>query len=313
MKKNALSLFLLAVSFWLLSTPLAEARVGGGRSSGSRGSRGSYGSSPYRSSQGSGSSSSPYRSAPTYPSAPQQPAGGGFMRSLGAGLLGGAIGSMLFGGMRGGYGGGGGIGLLEILLLAGLAFLVIRFLRSRQPASEGGPQYGQNPFSIPPSYPAAVPQQDTAANPVDVLVAADPQFDLTQFNADRLDDFFRLQAAWANRDLVPLQPKLTDEMFGILNGHLQELKQRGQSNKLDNIAVRNTEVVDAWQEPGRLFATVLLTANLVDYTVSDTTGEVVSGSKTEPVKFSEAWTFVRDTGFTASNKGWRLSAIEQME
>lgn len=47
--------------------------------------------------------------------------------------------------------------------------------------------------------------------------------------------------------------------------------------------------------------------NLLDYTTDDATGAVVSGSKTEPVKFEEYWTFTRPVG----NNPWRLSAISQ--
>ncbi len=55
------------------------------------------------------------------------------------------------------------------------------------------------------------------------------------------------------------------------------------------------------------FITVLFTANLLDYTTDETTGEVVAGSKTEPVKFEEFWTVTRPVG----NNPWRLSAINQ--
>ena len=57
------------------------------------------------------------------------------------------------------------------------------------------------------------------------------------------------------------------------------------------------------------YITVRFYANLLDYTVDETTGQVVSGSKTEPVKFEEYWTFTRPVG----NNPWQLSAITQAE
>jgi len=51
----------------------------------------------------------------------------------------------------------------------------------------------------------------------------------------------------------------------------------------------------------------LIYANLLDYTTDDATGSVVSGSKTEPVKFEEYWTLTRPIG----NNPWRLSAVNQ--
>jgi len=43
--------------------------------------------------------------------------------------------------------------------------------------------------------------------------------------------------------------------------------------------------------------------------VDEATGQVVSGSKTEPVKFEEYWTFTRPVG----NNPWKLSAINQAD
>ena len=51
--------------------------------------------------------------------------------------------------------------------------------------------------------------------------------------------------------------------------------------------------------------TVYLAASLVDYTVDDTTGALVDGSKT-PQDIEEYWTFTRLVG----PKPWRLSAIQ---
>lgn len=110
----------------------AEARAGGSRSFGSRGSR-SY-------SRPAASSPQQYQSrqqvAPS-PSPFQQQAGGGFMRSMAGGLAGGMLGSMLFSsfagagsGMGGGMGGGG-IGLFEIILLAGGGYLLYRYLKKK--------------------------------------------------------------------------------------------------------------------------------------------------------------------------------------
>jgi predicted lipid-binding transport protein (Tim44 family) len=52
---------------------------------------------------------------------------------------------------------------------------------------------------------------------------------------------------------------------------------------------------------------VRVLANLLDYNVDETTGQVVEGSKTDPVKFEEYWTFTRSVGDNA----WKLSAINQ--
>ena len=79
-----------------------------------------------------------------------------------------------------------------------------------------------------------------------------------------------------------------------------------QINRLENIAVRNVKIVEAWQESGQDYISTLIYANLLDYT-TDEAGAVLSGSRTEPVKFEEYWTFTRPVG----NNSWKLSAINQ--
>lgn len=112
----------------------AEARVGGSRSLGSRGTR------SYSAPSTTYSQPSPMRQqyAPAPRPFPQQQApgmGGGFMRGVAGGLVGGMIGNMLFGGTAGAAGmggmGHGGIGLFEIVLLAGGGYLVYRLLKRR--------------------------------------------------------------------------------------------------------------------------------------------------------------------------------------
>jgi predicted lipid-binding transport protein (Tim44 family) len=124
-----------------------------------------------------------------------------------------------------------------------------------------------------------------------------------------MDNFFNVQGAWANRDMTTVRNLLTDEMFGILQGDVENLKRGGKINRLDNIAVRTVDIVEVWQESGKDFITVRFLANLLDYTVDETSSQVLSGSKTEPVKFEEYWTFTRPVG----NNPWQLSAITQSQ
>src|SRR4051812_29523862 len=91
--------FVILVLFTFFAMSAAEARIGGGRSMGSRGSRGSAAPRTYqapRSNPGT-TGSSPYRTTPAQPAQPYgygQPApqSGGFMRSFGGGLAGGFLG-----------------------------------------------------------------------------------------------------------------------------------------------------------------------------------------------------------------------------
>jgi predicted lipid-binding transport protein (Tim44 family) len=115
----------------------AHARAGGSRSFGSRGAR-SYSrpATPY-----SQPGQTRQQVAPA-PGAFQQQASGGFMRSMAGGIMGGMLGGMLFRslGFAGGGGmGGGGMGLFEIALLAGIGYLIYRFIKKKRTDNSSNP------------------------------------------------------------------------------------------------------------------------------------------------------------------------------
>jgi predicted lipid-binding transport protein (Tim44 family) len=76
---------------------------------------------------------------------------------------------------------------------------------------------------------------------------------------------------------------------------------------LENIAARQVEPAEVWQESGRDVITVLFTAGLPDYTVDDKKGKLGNGERLNPVKLREFWTFTRYTG----NRLWQLSGTNQ--
>lgn len=317
--KGKMGLIIFAVLFALLYLVQsdAEARFGGGKSFGSRGSR-SFSSSPSRS-YNSGSYSSSSRPSPY--SSPQTQPGGGFLRSLAGGVLGGMAGALLFRslGFGGGMGGlGGGIGLMDILLLGAILYGIYWFIKKRRQAAEAanssmayGAMGNRDAFSSG-SY--APPIQDIppasgfdAGDGLNAIRQMDYQFDERRFKDAALDNFFQIQGAWASRDMSGVRGLLTDEVYNAIQQDAETLRAKKRINKLDNIAVRSVEITEAWQESGQDFITVKFYANLLDYTLDETSGEVVAGSRTEPVKFVEFWTFTR----TAGNNPWRLSAVNQ--
>jgi predicted lipid-binding transport protein (Tim44 family) len=235
-----------------------------------------------------------------------------------AGLaLGGLLGSMLFGGGMGG-GLGGGIGFMEILLIAGGAFLLFRMMRNRRAAPEPAPAYGQGAGggqwqSQPQPQAQMYEAQAVVTGPSDLdrgvanIRGMDAGFDPVRFSDTASDVFFKVQAAWMNREMSQASAGITPEMADILQKDCDRLRGQGRINRLDNIAVRSVTVTEAWQESGQDYLTVHFLASLLDYTVDERSGQVVEGNRTEPVKFEEFWTFMRPVGPNA----WRLSAIQQ--
>jgi predicted lipid-binding transport protein (Tim44 family) len=235
------------------------------------------------------------------------------------------IGSLLFGSLGfAGYGatggGWGGPGLFDLLLLGLLGYVGYRWLTRRSTSAPGysGSQglFGQpSPSSSSnerwssqePSLSLPSNQDRDLDRGMAQIRVLDPNFDAKQFCDQAMDFFFRLQAAWSARDLTSLRPSLTDQLAAELQNDVDRLKRERLMNRVENIAVRTCNIAEAWQETGQDFVTVFFYANCLDYDVEETTGEVVRGSRTEPTKFEEFWTFTRSAG----SGQWKLSAITQ--
>ncbi|MBI2353948.1 MAG: Tim44 domain-containing protein [Deltaproteobacteria bacterium] len=292
----------------------AEARAGGGGSGGSRGSRSYSRPASPPSQSNTYRQAAPQQQRPAMQS-PLQSSGGGFLRSMAGGLVGGMLGGMLFRslGFAGGGGlGGGGIGLFEILLIGGIIYFIYRMVKRKR---EETPAYQnvsnmesyREPIQYQPEPPAYAGGYDDVATGLAHVRQMDPAFDEQRFSDTVMDIFFKIQGAWMNRDLAPVTGLLTQEMRQVFQGDVERLLRERRINRLENIAVRKVEIAEVWQEAGQDYVTALIYANLLDYTTDDASGHVVEGSKTEPVKFEEYWTFTRPVG----NNPWRLSAINQ--
>jgi len=305
---SAILAVLVMVLIPVLWTADAWARAGGGSSGGSRGSRG-------LSSPSSPSPMSPARPAAPSPASPQPAPSrwGGMGGMIGGLLVGGLIGSLLFGGGHG----FGGIGLMEILIVGGLIFLAFSFLRRRQqqqPAAPSGyaaPDAARSWEPTPAQYQGQGPSTMEAPADLDRGIAnirqMDPDFDPKRVGDAASDIFFKVQAAWMTRDMGGASGVLTPEMQNILQLDSDKLRRERKINRLENIAVRSTDVTEAWQEAGHDYVTVRFLASLLDFTTDESGSQVLEGSRTEPVKFEEYWTFVRPVGPNA----FRLSAIQQ--
>lgn len=240
---------------------------------------------------------------------------GGFGRGLAGGLMGGALGAMLFGSMFGA--GGSGMGILPLLLLGvGAYFLFKKFSRPRAntysgysapPGSQG--QSGifggnVNTSGQPP------PTPDIGGGLLEEGLAqirqSDRQFDPAYFKEIASDVFFQVQAGWMRRDLESYRHLLGAELAEEYGRQFADMRTKGHVNKLESIAIRTIDIVQAGSDGVEDFVTVLFSANLLDYTVDDKSGELIEGSMTSPVKFKEEWTWARSTG----TQDWKLEGIK---
>ncbi len=342
-KVSGIAAIAVAMALSLVVADQADARQGG--SFGSRGTRTFQSPAP---TQTAPSTAAPIQRSTTPQPGPQatnpgarpqtaaRPSmfGNGFGGALMRGLLIGGLVGMLFGGGLGGMAGILGL-LLQVALIGGAIYLVMRLLRSRNPtpaaagygrAMAGGPRPGgptptagapmnNGPSSsygmggglgagmaggpVPPQ-PSAPPARGGKTDEIGVLPA-----DLDTF--ERL--LSTIQTAFSREDQGELKANTTPEMFGFLGDELRDNAEKGLRNQVSDVKLLQGDVAEAWREGMRDYVTVALRYAIRDQMVDRTTGRVTSGSDAVG-ETTEIWTFVRERGPFGAGP-WLLSAIQE--
>ncbi len=297
-----------------LAISSADARVGGGFSSGSRGSR-TFSAPP--STTTAPNAAQPFNRTFTQPGSPGTSSSGGFFNRAGGGffnrggLLGGLaagfLGAGLFGLLFGGglFSGLGGLSsilglLLQIALIVFVARLAMSWWQRRQMSE---------PAYAGPGGGSAGPGNTSASNFGGMGFGLGSGSAPLQIEPADYEAFERLlvemQAAYSNEDLNRLRTIATPEMVAFFAEDLQENRARNQINKVSDTKLLQGDLAESWREGDREYASVAMRFSMIDRFVDASSGRLVDGSD-QPVEATEVWTFVRQRG-----GNWMLSAIQQ--
>jgi len=124
-----------------------------------------------------------------------------------------------------------------------------------------------------------------------------PGFSLPEFLAYVERAFVALQDAWTTRRFEKARPWETDAIFQTHRFWIEAYKRFQRTNVLEQVTVRNVVLAKIERDAFYDAITVRIFFSMVDYTKSDTSGEVLSGDATRPRKATEYWTFIRRSGF----------------
>lgn len=317
-----------------LAYDMAEARPGGGFSTGSRGFR-TY--TPPATTKTAPKQAAPIERSMAQPGkqsmATAQPQRSNMFRNLLlGGLIGGLLGSMFgFGALASVLG-----FLLQTALIGGLIYLALAWWRSRQqPATQSANMSGNRMGYTPPrasgndsqmrasgndtpprssgndpraSYSAYSP----GASPLGGPSPAAPQGQDIQVKPADFDAFERLlgeiQTAYGNGDNKALEARTTPEMLSYFLEELGANQKKGVVNRISGVKLLEGDLSEAWREPGAEYATVAMRYAITDTFVERSSGRVVGGNE-KGEEVTELWTFTRPVG--KGPEAWELSAIQQ--
>jgi predicted lipid-binding transport protein (Tim44 family) len=297
----------LAMPVMLAVLSSADARIGGGGSSGSRGTR-TFSAPPTTAT--TPNAAQPMQRSITQPgvNAPATAGGGMFNRpgmgmlgGLAAGFLGAGLLGMLFGG--GMFSGLGGLSsIFGLIIQLGLIYLVVRLAMSWW-QRRNAPAYANT------AAPGASPLNQQANMRTGFGFGTGSGSAPLEIGPNDYETFERLlseiQTAWSNEDVNKLHTLATPEMVSYFTQDLAANSNQGRVNKVSGVKLLQGDLAEAWREGPTDYATLGLRFSLVDKTIERASGRVVEGSET-PTEATEVWTFQRRSG-----GNWELSAIQQ--
>lgn len=272
------------------------ARLGGGRSFGSRPSM----SQPAQAPSAMQRQSTQQRQQAAQAQQPQRKGFLGGMGGLLGGLLAGSlIGSLLFGG---GFSGG---GIMDILLLGILLFVGLKlFARSRskaQPAPAGAGNAPMGGMELPlqrndtaaAGWDTLSSQDNTYNSQPEVVIPMPADFDAEEFLRGAKMAYNRLQAAWDNRDLNDIAQFASP---AVMDAVRQQLAEETEPSKTEILLV-NAQLLSVVNEDKEQRAQVYFDVLMRERPDQPT-----------PSNVREIWHFVREL----DGGTWKLDGIQQV-
>ena len=198
--------------------------------------------------------------------------------------------------------------LLQVALIGGIAWLVVNYLRRRnQPAPARAPanlMSSTSPRDLLNRFRQTLMSNGGSAASGTPALAIGPR------DYDAFERLLReIQNAYGLENTEALGAMTTPEMFSYFSQDLAENARNGRRNELSGMKLLQGDLSEAWREAGSDYATVAMRYSLVDAMIERATDSVVSGDRVAPREVTEVWTFRRDD--RDPDQGWQLSAIQQ--
>lgn len=140
-------------------------------------------------------------------------------------------------------------------------------------------------------------------NRLDELKKKDPNFSEAKFLDDAANLYVRMQNCWTAKDLEPVRPHLSAELYAKSDRQIQAYKNNHQTDHVERISVLDTRIVGCDTDSVNDIITVQLTARVVDYVTDDNTGAIIRGSNSKELFMTYQWTFIRTLGKQTGAEG----------
>lgn len=122
--------------------------------------------------------------------------------------------------------------------------------------------------------------------------------------------FLELNTAWTNRNLNKARHLISDRLYEANSFWMELYKNQGWANRLDNLTVKDIQLVKIELDSYYEVITVRIFAQCFDYT-EDNNHKIIGGSNKKRRDYSEYWTFARRAGVEQTETAFNLNACPQ--
>ena len=213
-------------------------------------------------------------------------------------------------------GGGGNVspGVIIAIMIIGLVILIIRAVAAS--SDSGGSSGGSDSYEDSYEYRNSADGEDfnpsrvrtrSASGPVlpeeyrdlkdiDRYAGIDPGFSASKLKQKLSNLYIQMQQCWQDKNIESLRPYFTDAYFTQIDRQLDVYRRKGLTNYVERPVVLSVTLDGFCQEEGEdhIYATV--NTRIVDYTLNDATGKLVSGSQKKEKFMTYRYHLTRPTG-----------------
>ena len=140
-------------------------------------------------------------------------------------------------------------------------------------------------------------------NRLDELKKKDPNFSEAKFLDDASNLYVRMQNCWTDKNLEPIRPHLSAELYAKSEAQIDGYKRRNETDHVERVSVLSANIVGCNADNVNDIVTVQIVARITDYVTDDNTGAIIRGSKNKELFMTYQWTFIRSLGKTTAADG----------
>lgn len=202
-----------------------------------------------------------------------------------------------------GYSGGGNSGggsasgmdylITFIVIVAILAVSINKHKNSNSASSRPGTGASASRTSSQNQRQQCKPLPDRTDEITKIMLEKDANFTPNDFISYVKRVYVDIQDAWSKRDLEPVRPVLHPNLYQQTQTQIQKKIEDGIVNYLERIAVNTAYLSGYRRDDDYEYMIVYLSAQMIDYQVKESTGQILYGDKTTRWSLQYKMTFMR--------------------